>query len=308
MAFPEPDYVDLEWLGRSGVIGTAVLRTDRGAWLVDPGPTSALGGLERGLARLGCSLGDVRGLLLTHVHLDHAGAAGTIARQHPETRVFVHRRGAPHVIDPSRLLRSAGQLYGDEMEHLWGEVAPVPAASVQILDGGEALDLDGRLVEVAYTPGHASHHVSYFDRETASVFAGDTGGVFLAAAPQLVIPPTPPPDIDLDAWASSLAHIRQWQPRRLFVTHFGATEHPEAHMASLERQLATMSDLVRASLDEPGSDAGRAQRFVARVRADIRRFVAESEARQYDVAVPLDHCWYGLARYWRKRKGSEPGP
>jgi glyoxylase-like metal-dependent hydrolase (beta-lactamase superfamily II) len=201
------------------------------------------------------------------------------------------------------LLQSAGQLYGDRMDYLWGEVAAVPEGNVQVLDGGEVLDLDGRLVEVAYTPGHASHHVSYFDRETSSVFAGDTGGVFLPAAPQFVIPPTPPPDIDLEAWAASLARIRQWHPRRLFVMHFGSTDQPDAHLDSLERQLAKMSELVRATLDEPGTDEERAQRFVAQMHADIRRFVSDADARHYDVAVPLDHCWYGLARYWRKRKG-----
>jgi len=300
MVSAEPEYIDLELLGRPGVVGTVVLRTDRGFWLVDPGPSSALDGLRRGLASLGGSLADVCGLLLTHIHLDHAGASGTIVAEHPGVRVFVHRRGAPHVIDPSRLLQSAGQLYGDKMAYLWGDVAPVPAAQVQILDGGEVLDLDGRAVEVAYTPGHASHHVSYFDRETASVFAGDTGGVVLAAAPQVVIPPTPPPDVDPDAWSASLTLIRQWHPQRLYVTHFGGTTDPETHLDSLERQLHRMSEWVRETLGEPGTDQQRAARFVARMHADLRRRASEEAIGQYDAAVPLDHCWYGLARYWKR--------
>lgn len=298
-------FVDLEFLGHPGVIGTAVLRSDRGVWLIDPGPSTALTGLQKRLAALGVSFADVRGLLLTHIHLDHAGASGTIVRQWPEIRVFVHERGTPHVIDPSRLLESARRLYARDLERLWGEVAPVPAANVQVLKGGERLDLDGRFVDVAYTPGHANHHVSYFDAHSGSAFVGDTGGVRLAPSSH-VVPPTPPPDIDLQAWNGSIARIRDWNAARLYLTHFGAVDHAHEHLAALEQRLCAYGEIVRGILEEPGSDEDRMKRFVDRVTAQLHRTMPEEEARRYQLAVPPDHCWLGLARYWRKKAKVPP--
>lgn len=297
------EFVDLDFLGQPGVIGTGVLRTRGGVWLIDPGPSTGLAALQKKLATLGLSLADVRGLLLTHIHLDHAGASGIIVRQHPSVRVFVHERGAPHVVDPSRLLESAGRLYAGDLERLWGEVAPVPAANVQALKGGERLDLDGRSVEVTYTPGHASHHVAYLDSHSGFTFVGDTGGVRLGPAPHL-LPPTPPPDIDLPSWNRSIAGIRQWKPTRLYITHFGAVDEPLTHLEELERRLSSFADLVRALLQEPGSDEERMSRFVERAAGELRRTMPEEEASRYQLAVPLQHCWLGLARYWRKKGGS----
>jgi ribonuclease BN (tRNA processing enzyme) len=154
-------YIDLHFRGRPRIIATAVVRGPDGVALIDPGPTSTLPALRAGLAEAGLSLRDVRALLLTHIHLDHAGATGTIVREHPELRVYVHERGAPHMIDPSKLLASATRLYGDMMDQLWGEVAAVPAESIDVLRGGERISAGSRDFDVAYTPGHASHHVSY---------------------------------------------------------------------------------------------------------------------------------------------------
>jgi glyoxylase-like metal-dependent hydrolase (beta-lactamase superfamily II) len=299
------NFLDLNFLGHPGVIGTGVMPTSDGFWLIDPGPSTALPGLRQGLAALGLSLADLRGLLLTHIHLDHAGATGTIVRRHPDVRVFVHERGAPHMVDPSRLLESAGRLYAGTLERLWGEVAPVPAANIQVLKGGESLDLAGRMVEVAYTPGHASHHVAYFDVATRVAFVGDTGGVRLAPAPHLM-PPTPPPDIDLPAWSRSIARIREWNAGRLYLTHFGAVEQPGNHLDALEQQLSVVADLVRGILEEPGSDQERMNRFVERVTLQLQAAMPEDEVRRYQVAVPLEHCWLGLARYWRKKAAVPP--
>lgn len=300
MSSEQIQFVDLDFLDHPGVVGTGVLPGAGGVWLVDPGPSTALPGLERGLAALGLSLGDVRGLLLTHIHLDHAGASGTIVRRHPDVRVFVHERGAPHLIDPSRLMESAGRLYGSSLERLWGEVAPLRAGNVTMLRGGERLDLDGRFVEVAYVPGHASHHVAYLDTATRSVFAGDVGGVRLAPARHL-IPPTPPPDIDLQAWSASIARVKEWRPSRLYVTHFGAIDEPQEHLDRLERSLTEFADLARTVLNEPGTDEQRMRWFVERATADLRRVMPEEEACRYQLAMPLEHCWLGLARYWRKQ-------
>lgn len=299
MTTPDFAFVDLAFLGNPGVIGTGVLRTDEGIWLVDPGPASALPGLAAGLQTMGLSMRDVRGLLLTHIHLDHAGASGTIVRQFPEVRVFVHERGAPHVIDPSRLLESAGRLYQGTLTRLWGEVAPVPEANVQVLKGGEQLLLGGRRIEVAYTPGHASHHVSYFDPHSGSAFLGDTGGARLAAS--YVVPPTPPPDINLEAWTDSLARIGAWNPSRLFLTHFGAVADPEPHIGELEQQLSVYRDMVRRTLDEAGEDDQRLAHFVDMAKADMGRALPAEQVNRYQMAVPLDHCWLGLARYFRRK-------
>ena len=212
-------WVDLEFLGRPHAIATAVIQSAGGAALVDPGPSTCLPTLELGLQRQGVRWADVRHILLTHIHLDHAGAAGTIVRAHPHIRVLVHERGAPHVADPAKLVESARRLYGADMDRLWGEIAPVPRDRLVVLAGGERVEAGGRRFEVAYTPGHASHHVSYFDAESGVAFVGDTGGVCIDGG--YVLPPTPPPDIDLEAWRASLDRIQAWSPDSLFITHFG---------------------------------------------------------------------------------------
>ena len=162
---------------------------------------------------------DVTALLITHIHLDHSGSAGTLVRENPNLRVLVHANGAAHLVDPGRLLASATRLYGDEMDRLWGEVAPVPAQALVVLKGGERIEEGGRSLEVAYTPGHASHHVSYFAPDAGIAFVGDTAGVKVAPEGD-VLPPTPPPDVDLEAWDDSLARIERWRPESLFLDPF----------------------------------------------------------------------------------------
>jgi glyoxylase-like metal-dependent hydrolase (beta-lactamase superfamily II) len=298
---PDAEFVDIDFLGYAGIVGTGVLRTASGVWLVDPGPSSGLDGLGQGLRSLGLSMADVRGLLLTHIHLDHAGASGTIVRDWPDVQVYVHQHGLRHLLDPSRLLESAARLYGSEMERLWGAVLPVPESQVHALSGGERLDLGGRWVEVAYTPGHATHHVSYLDAQTKSAFVGDTGGVCLPGARQVVVPPTPPPDISLELWRDSIRRIGEWQPRRLYVTHFGAIDDPAAHLLRLEKQLEAFANLVLATLGEQASDQERVERFVERAVGAVRKSMSDEDIRRYQLAMQFDHCWFGLARYWRRK-------
>ena len=194
--------IDMQFQGRAGVIATAVVPVGGGVVLVDPGPSSCLAALERGLAVLSHTLEDVRGVLLTHIHLDHAGAAGTIARRVPGVPIYVHERGAIHLASPDKLLASATRLYGAAMDQLWGEFLAVPATSLRALGGGETVTLDGRRFAVAYTPGHAVHHVSYLDTSDGTAYVGDTAGI--RTSPGYVLPATPPPDIDLEAWEASL--------------------------------------------------------------------------------------------------------
>jgi len=295
-----PHVVDLMFLGRPGLIATGVVRTPVGALLVDPGPASCLSTLDQAMAGLGLAAGDVHGLLLTHIHLDHAGAAGTMVRRHPHLQVYVHERGAPHLIDPAKLLASAGRLYGDDMDRRWGEFAPVPAANIHVPADGDVLTFGNVEIDVAHTCGHASHHVGYRDRHSGIVYAGDTGGIRVGPS-AYVLPPTPPPDIDLPAWQASIDRMLAWSPAGVFVTHFGLYLDAEAHLAALRGELRAWgrlsADIVAGERDE----ADRVHRFVEAVRARIRERVTPGEADAYREAMSLEDCWKGLARYWQKK-------
>jgi glyoxylase-like metal-dependent hydrolase (beta-lactamase superfamily II) len=269
--------IDVKHLGRPQVIGAWLV----GDVLVDPGPTSCLDTLLEGLGE-----DRPRALLLTHIHLDHAGASGSLVERWPELEVYVHERGARHLASPERLLESARMLYGGDMDRLWGEVVPVPEANLHVLHGGEMLFGD---FEVAYTPGHASHHVSFFHDGVA--YVGDTGGVRISGAP-LTVPPTPPPDIDVEKWHASIDRIRAWKPRRLVMTHFGWSDQVEAQLAELARRLDERAERVR----EQDLDT-----FVDGIRAEIAESVDPDLVEAYIQAAPPDQLYAGLERYWRKR-------
>jgi glyoxylase-like metal-dependent hydrolase (beta-lactamase superfamily II) len=254
--------------------------------LIDPGPTSSLDTLLGALER------PPRALLLTHIHLDHAGASGSLVERWPELEVYVHERGVTHMLDPAKLMKSASRLYGDDMDRLWGEMVPVPEANIRPLQGGERL-LDGAF-EVAYTPGHASHHVSY--RHDGTAFVGDVAGVRITPAP-MTIPPTPPPDIDVEAWHESIERIRGWAPERLAMTHFGESDDVEPQLSDLDRRLDEYAERARGQ---------ELEEFVAGVGADLERGVDESLIRAYKQAAPPDQLYLGLERYWRKRSDSVP--
>ena len=293
-------YTDLLHRGRPRVIAAAVVRSAAGVALIDPGPASCLETLRAALAGAGIAIADVRALLLTHVHLDHAGAAGSLVRENPDIRVYVHERGAPHMIDPSKLLASAARLYGDALETLWGPFLPVPEANVRALAGGERIAAADRAFEVVHTPGHASHHVSFFDRDSGVAFVGDVAGVRTGRA-LFVLPPTPPPDVDVEVWAESIELVRRWRASTLFVTHFGAHEDPDAHLDALRTHLPAMAGIARACIEAGGGAADQQNRFVDELRVYVERRIPADEAGLYGAAAPLDQCWLGLARYWRKR-------
>jgi glyoxylase-like metal-dependent hydrolase (beta-lactamase superfamily II) len=270
--------IDLMHLGRARVIG---------CWqvddvLIDPGPTSCLPVLLE-------ALGDQRpsALLLTHIHFDHAGAAGSLVQRWPDLPVYVHERGARHMIDPTRLYESARRLYGDDMERLWGEMLPVPEGNLEVLCGGERVR-DGRF-QVAYTPGHASHHVSYLYGDTA--FVGDVAGVRITPT-SMTIPPTPPPDVDVEAWHASIGLVRSWDPQRLAMTHFGATEDVSAQLDELDARLDEWSQLAR--------DGGR-ERFIATVHEQILTSGSAEHAVTYEQAAPVEQLYAGYERYWSRR-------
>ena len=295
-------YADLEFQGLHRIIATATLTGADGVTVVDPGPTTTLPALERHLASIGASIQDITALFITHIHLDHAGASGTLIQRNPRIKVFVHEVGAPHMVDPSKLVASAGRLYGDDMDRLWGAVTPVTPASLVTLKGGERLDRAGRRWDVAYTPGHASHHVSYFSPDSGIAFVGDTAGVQVLSG-GFVLPPTPPPDIDLPAWTASLALIEQWRPQTLFLTHFGPSERVAAHIAELRDHLQFVERLAREAIARSDDEAEREAWFTEQLRGEMRRRTSDADLRAYEMAGRFDLNWRGIARYVTKRLG-----
>ena len=298
--------IDVRHLGNPQVIAAGVVETGAGVAIVDPGPTTSLPRLLAMLDGAGVAPGDVRRLLLTHIHLDHAGATGSLLRRNPHIEVYVSERGAPHLVDPTKLLASAGRLYGDDMDRLWGEVLPVPAGNVRALAGGERLALDGVDLEVAYTPGHASHHVSYLHPASGTAFVGDVAGIRISGT-DYIFPPTPPPDINLEAWSASLDRVAAWRPAQLFLTHFGPSGGVERHVAGMRERLTYWAEWVRARLASGEPDDASARAFQAAVPADCPRYFNEDAARRFDQAVGVRYCWGGLARYWRKKPEGQKG-
>jgi len=293
-------YFDLDFMQLPRIIATAVVHGTSGVTLIDPGPTSTLPRLRSTLASAGISMQDVTTVLLTHIHLDHAGATGTLVKDLPKLKVYVHEKGAPHMANPEKLLASAARLYGSEMDRLWGEVRAVPAASMEILQGGERMAVGSRMFDVEYTPGHASHHVSYFDRDSGVAFVGDTAGVRLMAG-GFVLPPTPPPDIDLEAWRVSLDRIERWRPDTLLLTHFGPSSPVTGHLSALRDHIVLAGDLVKQSLARDGEDADREKWYADQLRRELTRRMNVADAHAYEIAGRFDLNWRGLARYWRKK-------
>jgi glyoxylase-like metal-dependent hydrolase (beta-lactamase superfamily II) len=275
------ELIDTMHLGHDRVIGAHLVRD---GLIVDPGPSSAL---ENWIDQLD---EPPRALMLTHIHLDHAGASGVLARRFPELRVYVHEAGAPHVIDPERLYASASRLYGPEnMQRLWGEVAPVPEDRVVALSGGGE-EVEG--FRVVHTPGHAGNHVTYLDLDGGGAFVGDMAGVRIPPH-ELTLPPTPPPEIDVEAWLESLRAISSLGAERLHLTHFGQADDPEAQLAAVREALLRNAELARR---------GDREAFLSAFETGIEAVGDPEAAIRMRQATPLDQQWLGLERYWRKRE------
>jgi glyoxylase-like metal-dependent hydrolase (beta-lactamase superfamily II) len=283
--------IDVMHLGRPHVIGCWEVN---GA-LVDPGPESSI---QTVLDAIGDE--QPRAIFLTHIHLDHAAATGALVRRWPDLEVYVHERGAPHLIDPSKLLASAERLYGDEMQRLWGEIVPIPEANVKVLSGGESV----LGMRVAYTPGHASHHVCYLHEESGTAFVGDVAACRIPPS-NLVMPPTPPPDIDVPVWEQSLDLVAGWSPERLALTHFGAVEDDvPGYLETVRARLREEAELARAMEREVYEPDLR-----SRIRAQLHEEgMGEETIAELLQAVPTSYQWPGLDRYWRKRAEREAAP
>ena len=275
--------IDLRHLGRERVIGSYLLPEGEPA-LVDCGPSSCLHALRAGLVAEGLEVGELRHLVLTHIHLDHAGAAGTLVRENPELLVHVSEIGAPHVVDPARLERSARRLYGDDFDRLWGPLLPVPEQNVRVV-GTRVLGL-----EAFPTPGHASHHVSYLASD-GSCLCGDAAGVRIPPS-RYVAPVSPPPDIDVEAWERSLDAIAARRPDHLCLPHFGLVDDPQAHVERCRAALATWAERARRGSEEE---------FVRAAEEDLRKAADGETAAVFEQAGPLSQSYAGLRRYWDKR-------
>ena len=291
---PNATLIDVHQLERERVIGA----WDLGGAVVDPGPEPRIGTLLEGLTV------EPQALLLTHIHLDHAGATGALVERFPDLEVFVHARGTPHLIDPSKLLASAERIYGDDMTKLWGRVAPVPERNIRVVEGGETIEVAGRALSVAYTPGHASHHVVYFDEADATAYVGDVAGVRIPPS-DLVQPPTPPPDIDVQAWLRSIDLVAAHGLRWLALTHFGAVDDPRPHLERTKQALLEQAELARRLLDELGDTEAAARAFVEQVDRWTRERSGPEMAGRFQVGSPVEQRWMGLRRYWQKRAAPE---
>jgi glyoxylase-like metal-dependent hydrolase (beta-lactamase superfamily II) len=274
---PEP--LDLRHLGHERVVGCYLLETEEGLALQDCGPTTCVRELKARLAERGLELGDVRHLLLSHIHLDHAGAAGVLVREHPDLQVHVSEVGAPHLVDPERLERSARRLYGDDFDRLWGELAPLPPENVHSV-AERVLGL-----ECFPSPGHAWHHVCYLDAD-GTLYAGDAAGVRIRPS-AFVLPPTPPPELDLEAWERTIDTIAARAPRRLALIHFGTAGDVGRHLDELRRRLREWARRVRRGASE--------EQFAAEAAADLG-----GDRAPYEQAMPFWQSYAGLKRYWEK--------
>ena len=296
--------LDLDFQGRAGVVAAYLITDANGHTLIETGPGSTLPALEAAVAATGARLDDVSRLLVTHVHLDHAGAAGALLGRLPGATLYVHPNGAKHMIDPTRLLASAGKIYGTKMESLWDAFEPCPPARVVTLADNATVDCGSRTLTALHTPGHASHHVVFHDAERETVFAGDVGGVRLEGA-SYVRPPTPPPDIDVELWHTSVERIRALQPRALDLTHFGRFDDPDRHLDELLFRLDAWTRWTSERLERGDSPQSMAEAMKMATRTELadetEGDLSAADAEAYELATPSGMTVDGLVRYLTRR-------
>jgi glyoxylase-like metal-dependent hydrolase (beta-lactamase superfamily II) len=299
--------IDHEFLGVKGVIGSYLLSDGDDLTLIETGPTPTMDRLLAGIRSVDIDPADIRTVAVTHIHLDHAGATGKLLEHLPNATVYVHTNGAEHLIDPSRLLKSAARIYGDDMDRLWGEVLPVPADRVRTLEHKESFEASGRVLTAYSTPGHAGHHHAYFDAETGDLFTGDAAGVRLESVPY-VRPPTVPPEFDLLAWRKTISRMRALEPRKLHLTHFGSFDDPAWHFDDLLSRLYYWYGWAYARL-QLGADEetliGELQRFGDNELVEITG--SDDLVRPYELATAYYMTIQGMARYYRRQQKARGG-
>ena len=293
--------ISLPFLGEHEIVGSYLLAGADDLAIIDPGPESMLEPLLASITEAGFDPEDVTHIVATHVHLDHAGGAGSLVSRMPGARVFVHSKGAPHLIDPSKVVASATRIYGERMKLLWGEIEPVPEERLQIIEGGDILKIAGRRLEVHYTPGHAVHHVIFFDVHSGELFAGDVAGVRLPGV-DYVRPPTPPPDLDLEAWSSSIKLVKSLRPDVLYIGHFGEVRNIPQHFGRLEEKLYSWGDFVLKAMREGKNEAEIISMLIEHTEPELLKAAGDPHAlERYEIATNYPMTVQGYMRYWRKK-------
>jgi len=291
--------IDLGFQGTPEVIAAYLLAGNGELALVESGPSSTLPALRAGIEAAGFRVEDITAILVTHIHLDHSGAAGVLLDEAPGARVFVHPVGAPHLVDPARLVSSATRIYGERMGPLWGEVRPIATEKVVALDDGQTLSVAGRVLAALHTPGHAGHHVAFWDAGAGVAFTGDVGGIHIPET-DYVCPPTPPPDLDPVAWRASIARLEGLGARRLCLTHFGAVDDPAAHLGALLPELEAFLRLGEEAVVRGDDQAALTATLHARMAERIGDVPLEKLER-LEWATPSYMAAMGLTRWVTKR-------
>jgi glyoxylase-like metal-dependent hydrolase (beta-lactamase superfamily II) len=293
--------ISLPFQGEEEIVGSYVIAGKDELAVIDPGPASTADPLLSALCDAGFDPGNVTHLLLTHIHLDHAGAVGTLLPHMPRAKVYVHSKGAPHLIDPTKFLASAKRIYGERMHELWGDVLPVPEERVRVLHDGEVLSVANRRLELHYTPGHASHHVIFYDVHSGELFAGDAAGVRLQGI-DYVRPPTPPPDLDLEEWSRTIDKLKQLRPDVLYLAHFGPVNLPIKHLERLREKLFSWGDFVLGAMRDGKSEDEIAEMLAKHANTDLLRAAgSERSLKRYDLSASYQMSVQGYMRYWRKK-------
>ena len=289
------------FLGEPEIIGSYLLAGGNDLAVIDPGPGSVLESLLASIREAGFDPRDVTHILATHVHLDHAGATGSLVRQLPRARVYVHSKGAPHLLDTSKVVASAARIYGDRMHLLWGEIESTPQERLRTIEHGDVLTIAGRKLDVHYTPGHAVHHVIFFDANSGEAFVGDVAGVRLQDV-DYVRPPTPPPDIDLEAWSDSMNLVKGLRPEVLYIGHFGAIRDIDRHFERLHEKLYSWGDFVLSAMRDGRDEAEIIRMLIEHTQPELERAAGNPKAIQrYEIASNYAMTVQGYMRYWRKK-------
>jgi glyoxylase-like metal-dependent hydrolase (beta-lactamase superfamily II) len=289
------------FLGENEIIGSYLLAGRDELAIIDPGPGSMVESLLTSIQAVGFDPQEVTHILATHVHLDHMGAAGTLVRQLPRAQVYAHSKGAPHLLDTAKVVASASRIFGERMKLLWGEIESTPQERLSIIEGGDILNIAGRRLEVHYTPGHAVHHVIFFDAHSGELFTGDVAGVKLQDV-DYVRPPTPPPDLDLEAWSNSINLVKSLRPNVLYIGHFGAIKNIPEHFDLLREKLNSWGDFVLGAMRDGKDEAEITALLIEHTKPELLRAAHNPHAiERYEIATNYPMTVQGYMRYWRKK-------
>src|SRR5215211_5422418 len=298
------EIIDLDFMDTGQVVASFLLLGEDGASaaLVETGPTTCLDRLTAGLKDRGVSPEDVKQVYLTHIHLDHAGASGHLSELLPNATFYVHEVGYPHLVDPSKLVKSAARIYGESMDELWGKARPMPEDRIVILNEGDETEAAGGVLVAHDTPGHAYHHLAYQEPDSGTLFTGDVAGIRLPGQ-SYVRPPTPPPEIDVEAWVRSINHIRQIDPASLWPTHFGSYEDVGRHLGELEQRLQDWLLFIEGQMDDGADREEISDQLKAKGDAEmLAEGAGVHESEHYDLAGSYHMLTDGLMRYVTRRR------